>query len=171
MEGVGSCRQRLFTRDQIVRLTRCGLDVDRDLRLGDPEAQVTIPLIESDLALLLLASARGEISEMEVEFSPMNSATVVLASEGYPGEVCTGREISGWDVQIDEGQVSGFVHLAGANFESDGLLLSRGGRVLSTTGLAPTLEGALDAAYQIIDGISLEGSHYRSDIGFRALSR
>ena len=145
--------------------------VEFNVRLGDPEAQVTIPLIESDLGLLLLASASGEISEMEVEFRPMNSTTVVLASEGYPGEVFTGRKISGWDVQIEEGQVSGFVHLAGANFDSDGLLLSSGGRVLSATGLAPTLEEALEAAYQIIDGIALEGSHYRSDIGFRALSR
>ena len=145
--------------------------VEFNVRLGDPEAQVTIPLIESDLGLLLLASASGEISEMEVEFRPMNSTTVVLASEGYPGEVFTGRKISGWDVQIEEGQGSGFVHLAGANFDSDGLLLSSGGRVLSATGLAPTLEEALEAAYQIIDGIALEGSHYRSDIGFRALSR
>ena len=157
-----------------------GLMIDRDgspsvvefnVRLGDPEAQVTIPLIASDLGLTLLAAAGGLLSETEVKFHDLNAATVVLASEGYPGTPATGRPISGWEACIEEGQVSGFVHLAGAVTGTDGELLSSGGRVLSATGIAPTLGEAVESSYQIIDGIELDGSHYRSDIGYRALSR
>tara|TARA_B100000959_G_C14988167_1_gene626557 strand:+ start:1327 stop:2601 length:1275 start_codon:yes stop_codon:yes gene_type:complete len=145
--------------------------VEFNVRLGDPEAQVTIPLIESDIGQLLLAASEGRISEIQVEFSDMNSATVVLASEGYPGNVKSGREVSGWDVRIEEGEVNAFVHIGGAKMDENGKLLSKGGRVLSATGIAPTLGSALESSYQIIEGISLEGSHYRKDIGFRALSR
>ena len=75
----------------------------------------------------------------------------------------------GWNAEIDEGLVRGFVHLAGASMDESGKLTSTGGRVLSATGLAPTLGESLEASYQIIEGISLAGSHYREDIGFRAL--
>ena len=144
--------------------------VEFNVRLGDPEAQVTIPLIDTDLGILLKSAAEGNLSEIEVAFKKMYCSTVVLASEGYPGEVISNRPIIGWDVTIDEGQVSGFTHLAGASINMEGHLVSSGGRVLSTTGVAPTLEEALSASYQIIEGIELQGSHYRSDIGFRALS-
>ncbi|HJM24210.1 MAG TPA: phosphoribosylglycinamide synthetase C domain-containing protein, partial [Candidatus Thalassarchaeaceae archaeon] len=80
-----------------------------------------------------------------------------------------GRIIEGWDSAIDEGQVLGFTHLAGATRAESGELISSGGRVLSTTGIAPSLSEALEASYQIIQGINLKGSHYRDDIGFRAL--
>jgi len=145
--------------------------VEFNVRLGDPEAQVTVPLIASDLGLTLLAAAEGSLAEIEVKFHDLNAATVVLASEGYPGTPATGRPISGWEVCIEEGQVSGFVHLAGAITGIDGELLSSGGRVLSATGIAPTLGEAVESSYQIIDSIELDGSHYRSDIGYRALSR
>ncbi len=145
--------------------------VEFNVRLGDPEAQVTVPLIASDLGLTLLAAAEGSLAEIEVKFHDLNAATVVLASEGYPGTPATGRPISGWEACIEEGQVSGFVHLAGAITGIDGELLSSGGRVLSATGIAPTLGEAVESSYQIIDSIELDGSHYRSDIGYRALSR
>ena len=157
-----------------------GLMIDRDgspnvveynVRLGDPEAQVTIPLISSDLGITLLAAAEGRLCDTEVEFNNLNAATVVLASEGYPSNPQSGRTISGWDQRIDEGRVTGVVHLAGARFFKAGELVSNGGRVLSATGVAPSLEEAIEASYQIVGGISLEGSHYRSDIGFRALPR
>ncbi|MEC7700513.1 MAG: phosphoribosylamine--glycine ligase, partial [Candidatus Thermoplasmatota archaeon] len=145
--------------------------VEFNVRLGDPEAQVTVPLIASDLGLTLLAAAEGSLAETEVKFHDLNAATVVLASEGYPDTPTTGRPISGWEACIEEGQVSGFVHLAGAITGIDGELLSSGGRVLSATGIAPTLGEAVESSYQIIDSIELDGSHYRSDIGYRALSR
>ena len=143
--------------------------VEFNVRLGDPEAQVTIPLFQSDLGLVLLAVAQGNLADIEVEFKKVHATTVVLAAEGYPGDVVSGRPIEGWDATIEEGQVLGFVHLAGANRKDSGELISTGGRVLSATGIAPTLGEALEASYQIIGGIELEGSHYREDIGFRAL--
>ena len=144
--------------------------VEFNVRLGDPEAQVTIPLIQSDLGELLLAAAEGRVSETQVEFKNLHASTVVLASEGYPGAVVTGREICGWNAEIDEGLTRGFVHLAGASMDEGGKLTSNGGRVLSATGLAPSLSESLEASYQIIGGITLDGSHYREDIGFRAIS-
>ena len=145
--------------------------VEFNVRLGDPEAQVTIPLFQSDLGLVLLAVAEGNLAEIEVEFKQLHAATVVLASEGYPGNVASGRVIEGWDAEIDEGQVLGFAHLAGVMTGESGKLISKGGRVLSATGIAPSLSEALAASYQIIEGITLEGSHYREDIGFRAFPR
>ena len=145
--------------------------VEFNVRLGDPEAQVTIPLFQSDLGLVLLAVAEGNLAEIEVEFKQLHAATVVLASEGYPGNVSSGRVIEGWDAEIDEGQVLGFAHLAGVMTGESGKLISKGGRVLSATGIAPSLSEALAASYQIIEGITLEGSHYREDIGFRAFPR
>ena len=94
---------------------------------------------------------------------------MVLASEGYPGDVLSGREVIGWESRIEEGQVIGFTHIAGARITNEGKLVSTGGRVLSATGIATSLRDALEASYQIIEGIQLEGSHYRKDIGFRAL--
>ena len=144
--------------------------VEYNVRFGDPETQVTIPLIEGDLGELLLATATGNLSSLSPSFSDSHSATVVLASEGYPESSETGREISGADLEIDEGVLRGYVHFAGASIIS-GRLVSSGGRVLATTGIAPNLTEALDVAYQIMDSISLEGSYFRTDIGHRALSR
>ena len=143
--------------------------VEFNVRLGDPEAQVTIPLIKTDLGLVLLAASQGELAEIEVEFKKVHATTVVLASEGYPGDVISERVIEGWDATIEEGQSLGFAHLAGAKRNDSGELISTGGRVLSATGIAPSLVEALEISYQIIEGINLEGSHYREDIGFRAL--
>ena len=143
--------------------------IEFNVRFGDPETQVTVPLISSDLAELLLACAEGRVSDVEVDFQSHSAATVVLASEGYPESSVTGRIISGSEVEIEEGEVRGFVHYAGANFDAEENLVSSGGRVLSATGTAPDLSGAVGAAYGVIDGIALKGSHYRSDIAYRAL--
>tara|TARA_B100000035_G_scaffold260704_1_gene231640 strand:- start:369 stop:1346 length:978 start_codon:yes stop_codon:yes gene_type:complete len=142
--------------------------VEFNVRFGDPETQVTIPLIESDLGELLLAAAEGNLSSLDPVFSGLSSATVVLASEGYPVSSNAGREILGADVIIDEGLSRGYVNFAGARIQ-DGVLISSGGRVLAATGIAPELAQAVDVAYQIIESISLEGSHFRTDIGHRAL--
>ena len=160
----------------IQRVLYVGLMIDSDgrpsvvefnVRFGDPETQVTIPLIESDLGEILLATAEGNISSLDPVFSTLSSATVVLASEGYPDLSKTGKEITGADVTIDEGLSRGYVHVAGAIIQG-GKMVSSGGRVLAT-GIAPKLSQAIDVAYQIIDSISLEGSHFRNDIGYRAL--
>ena len=142
--------------------------VEYNVRFGDPETQVTLPLIEDDLGEILLATATGNLASLSPSFSDSHSATVVLASEGYPESSETGREIFGADLEIDEGILRGYVHFAGTSLEG-GRLISSGGRVLAATGLAPNLAQAVDIAYQIIDSISLEGSHFRADIGHRAL--
>ena len=143
--------------------------IEFNVRFGDPETQVTIPLISSDLGLLLLASAEGRVAEEECEFHELSAATVVLASEGYPANPPTSREISGSEVRIDEGTTSAFVHYAGTNLGENGALMSSGGRVLSTTGLATSLSDAVAASYELMECIELDGSHYRSDIAYRAL--
>ena len=139
--------------------------VEFNVRLGDPEAQVTIPLIRTDFAEVLMATALGNLATIEVDFSNKHASTVVLASEGYPGEVISGRYVSGWDIKIEEGEVLGLCHIAGAETSDDGRLISTGGRVLSATGVAPSLAEALEASYQIVEGVQLQGSHYRKDIG------
>jgi phosphoribosylamine--glycine ligase len=143
--------------------------IEFNVRFGDPETQVTIPLISSDLAELLLACAEGKVSDTEVEFHSHSAATVVLASEGYPASSATGRVISGSEVEIEEGEIRGFVHYAGTNLDLESNLVSSGGRVLSATGIAPEISDAISAAYEVIGCIGLEGSHYRSDIAYRAL--
>ena len=140
-----------------------------NVRFGDPETQVTIPLIESDLGVLLLATAEGNLSSISVEFSSKSAATVVLASEGYPASSKVGREIKGADSSIEEGDILGLVHHAGTRISDDGRLISSGGRVLATTAIAPDLRTAVEASYAVMEEIELPGSHYRSDIGHRAL--
>ena len=155
-----------------------GLMIDKDgspgviefnVRFGDPETQVTLPLISSDLGRLLLACAEGRVADEECEFHNLSAATVVLASEGYPASSSTGRAISGSEIRIEEGMTSAFVHYAGTVLGDDGQLVSSGGRVLSATGLAPSLSDSVVAAYELMDCIKLEGSHFRSDIAYRAL--
>lgn len=144
--------------------------VEFNVRFGDPETQVTIPLISSDLGEALLATAEGRLSDYSIEFNNLSAATVVLASEGYPSKPNVGREVTGWNFRIEEGQNLGYVNIAGANFDDDGKMISDGGRVLSSTGLAPNLVEAIGTAYQIIEVINLDGSFHRSDIGYRALT-
>ena len=143
--------------------------VEYNVRFGDPETQVTIPLIDSDLGLILLAAAEGRISGIEPVFSNRSAVTVVLASEGYPGSSKTGRQNSGEEPRIEEGEITAFIHQAGTVRDDDGILLSNGGRVLSATAIANNLPSAVGAAYAVIDEIQLDGSHYRRDIAYRAL--
>jgi phosphoribosylamine--glycine ligase len=143
--------------------------VEYNVRFGDPETQVTIPLISSDLYQLLLAVAEGRVADTTPEFSDSHALTVVLASQGYPGPPRTGLPISlASEVLVDAGS-SALVHHAGTGHDEEGRLVASGGRVLASTGIAASLEEARDAAYDLLAGIELEGSHYRRDIGHRAL--
>ena len=143
--------------------------VEYNVRFGDPETQVTIPLISSDLYQLLLAVAEGRVADTTPEFSDSHALTVVLASQGYPGPPRTGLPISlASEVLVVAGS-SALVHHAGTGHDEEGRLVASGGRVLASTGIAASLEEARDAAYDLLAGIELEGSHYRRDIGHRAL--
>ena len=138
--------------------------VEFNVRFGDPECQITIPLIASDLGELLGAASRDELATINVQFHDKHALTVVLAAENYPGAVEKGREIT----NLPESTVDSWVNHAGTKIEN-GQLLSNGGRVLSYTGIGETLEDAANKAYALIEPIGLSGSHYRRDIGHRAL--
>ena len=138
--------------------------VEFNVRFGDPECQITIPLIASDLGELLNAAANDNLANIDVEFSNKHALTVVLAAENYPGPVEKGRIISG----VPDSTHDAWVNHAGTKVEN-GQLLSNGGRVLSCTAIADSLGHAADKAYALIEQIELSGSHYRRDVGHKAL--
>ena len=142
--------------------------VEYNVRFGDPETQVTVPLISSDLCELLLAVAEGRLSESMPTFSSNHAMTVVLAAEGYPGPPVKGRPITGNLSDTTDSTGRAFIHHAGTG-TSDGTLISTGGRVLAATGIAPSLTEARKLAYQKLSEVELEGAHFRRDIGHRAL--
>ena len=119
--------------------------VEYNVRFGDPETQVTVPLIASDLCDLLLAVAEGRLSESMPTFSDEHAMTVVLAAEGYPGPPVKGRSISGNLSDYIDSAGRAFIHHAGTG-SSDGNLISTGGRVLASTGIAASLAEAVVAA-------------------------
>ena len=140
--------------------------VEFNVRLGDPETQVTLPLIESDLGELLWATSTGRLSEFDLEVSPRHAATVVLASEGYPENPKKGRALTG--IFEEDSKIEAIIHHAGTMREENDVL-SSGGRVLSVTGISDSLEGAVRNAYARMSKVELKGGHYRRDIGHRAL--
>lgn len=142
--------------------------VEYNVRFGDPETQVTVPLISSDLCDLLLAVAEGRLSESMPTFSNNHAMTVVLAAEGYPGPPVKGRPITGDLSDSMDSTGRAFIHHAGTG-TSEGTLISTGGRVLAATGIATSLAEARDLAYQKLSEVELEGAHFRRDIGYRAL--
>ena len=159
-----------------VGLLYCGLVMTDDgvkviefnARFGDPETQSVLARLESDLAPLLLAAATESLdADTVVSFSDSAAITVVLASEGYPDNPQTGRPLLGLD---DAEKVDG-VHIAhAATAHTDAGLIATGGRVLSVVAVADTFAKARGSAYQALEKISLEGSHYRTDIGAIAAS-
>ena len=142
--------------------------VEYNVRFGDPETQVTIPLIDSDLCELLLAVAEGRLADSMPTFSDNHALTVVLAAEGYPGPPVKGREISGDFSDLIDSKGRAFIHHAGTEIR-DEKLVSTGGRVLASTGISSSLSDAQNLAYEMLSRVHLEGSHFRRDIGHRAL--
>ncbi len=138
--------------------------VEFNVRFGDPECQITIPLVSSDLGELLSAASRDQLANVDVQFHDKHALTIVLAAENYPGPVEKGREIK----NLPSPKSDSWVNHAGTKIEN-GQLLSNGGRVLSCTAIGDTLGEAASKAYSMIEQIELSGSHYRRDIGHRAL--
>ena len=142
--------------------------IEYNCRFGDPETQVVLPLLKSDLLNIMLATTNGTLADTDVEFADENAACVILASGGYPQKYATGKVISG----LEKGQLPGgeaIVYHAGTKQTAEGLVTC-GGRVLGVTATAPTLAQAVEKAYAAADKISFEGLHRRSDIGKRALA-
>ena len=141
--------------------------VEFNVRFGDPECQVTLPLIDSDVGEILFGAANDQLANMNVSFKNQHALTVVLASEGYPQSAIKGRSIDG--VNTSQDSRSTWISHAGTGLDSEGNLVSTGGRVLSVTSVAESLEKARDMSYHRLSEIDLEGSHHRLDIGHRAL--
>lgn len=133
-------------------------------RFGDPETQVILPLLASDLLDIALACAEGKLHEMDLRWKDGAAACVVLASEGYPGHSPTGRAITGLGAPLSEAMV---FH-AGTARSAQGVVTA-GGRVLGVTGWGADLRVALDNAYNAVQTVCFDGMHYRKDIGWRAL--
>lgn len=137
--------------------------IEYNCRFGDPETQVVLPLLESDLLDIMEAVTDGRLAEVPVDFAKASACCVVVASGGYPGSYEKGCEIIMDD--MDEGAE---VFIAGASLQ-DEILKTSGGRVLGVTSVAPTLKEAIDAAYKNVKKVNFEKSYYRKDIGARAL--
>lgn len=137
--------------------------IEYNCRFGDPEAQVVLPLLESDLLTVMRAVTYGKLAETEVKFSNNAAACVVLASQGYPKKYETGFEIT-----VPE-SIEQSVYYAGVKAGESGTLLTAGGRVLNVTAVAPTLREAVDLAYEKAEQIRFENKYCRKDIGKKAL--
>ncbi|MEE1003395.1 MAG: phosphoribosylamine--glycine ligase [Acutalibacteraceae bacterium] len=134
--------------------------IEYNCRFGDPETQVVLPLLKSDLFEIMLKIADKKLHEAEVEFSDEYSCCVVMASEGYPKKYETGKEITMPDDKN--------IYVAGAKLDN-GKLMTSGGRVLGVTEIADTLENAINKAYETVNEVSFENAYYRKDIGQKAL--
>jgi len=136
--------------------------IEYNCRFGDPETQVVLPLLETDLFEIMEAVADGRLAEVDVKFADKNACCVVLASRGYPQKYDTGYEITIPEMESD-------VFIAGAKLSDTGALLTSGGRVLGVTATADTLKEAVEMAYADADRIEFENKYCRRDIGARAL--
>ena len=150
-----------------IMLTRSGPRVlEFNARFGDPETQVYVTRLESDLLELLDASADGTLDRIEPTWSPLASVCVVMASGGYPGEYARGKIVSGLDAAAALPRTKVF-HAGTAR--KDGEVVTSGGRVLGVTALGEDLAAARASAYAAVERIHFDGAHYRRDIGQQAL--
>ena len=136
--------------------------IEYNCRFGDPEAQVVLPLLETDLLTVMKAVTEERLSEVDVEWSDGYACCVIAASDGYPVSYEKGYEITMPD------ELWPYIYIAGAA-EEDGKLLTSGGRVLGVTAVRPELREAIDASYDMLDQIDFANKYYRVDIGQRAL--
>ncbi|MBE6746656.1 MAG: phosphoribosylamine--glycine ligase [Ruminococcaceae bacterium] len=136
--------------------------IEYNCRFGDPETQVVLPLLESDLLDIMMAVSKGELDKIDVKFSDKSACCVVMASEGYPQ-----KYDSGFEIKVSD-DIEAQVYIAGAKL-SEGKVLTAGGRVLGVTAVADTLENAIIKAYAEVPKVSFANAFYRKDIGQRAL--
>lgn len=142
--------------------------VEFNCRFGDPETQVVLPLLDGDLAEIMLACATGTLDKAEVAWHDKAAVCVVMASGGYPESYEKGKEITGLTAAEEDKDV--VVFHAGTK-EADGKIVTSGGRVLGVTAVDATIKAARDRAYSAVEKISFEKNFYRKDIAWRALKR
>ena len=138
--------------------------IEYNCRFGDPETQVVLPLLESDLLTIMRATAEGKLAQTEVKWRRGHACCVVLASKGYPTKYEKGFALTLPDTKENE-----HIYVAGAALV-DGVLKTNGGRVVGATAVADTLEEAIAASYDLAGRIHFENAYCRSDIGQRALA-
>lgn len=136
--------------------------IEYNCRFGDPETQVILPLLKSDLLDIMIATTNGNLDKVKVEFENKSAVCIIMASEGYPLEYK-----KGFDINIPKDIIER-VYFAGVKKENE-KLLTNGGRVLGITNIADTLEKAIKLSYEDAKQISFEGAYYRKDIGEKAL--
>lgn len=136
--------------------------IEYNCRFGDPETQVVLPLLESDLLDIMQATTNGTLAETEVKFADKHACCVILASNGYPTSYKKGFEMTFTEEALAA------TYVASAKLEN-GKLVTSGGRVTGTTAVADSLAEAIKEAYRLSDGVKFEGAYRRSDIGKRAL--
>ena len=136
--------------------------IEYNCRFGDPEAQVVLPLLDTDLLTIMKAVTEERLSEVDVKWKDGSACCVIAASDGYPVSY-----EKGYEIEIPE-DVLPNVYVAGA-VEEEGRLLTSGGRVLGVTAVEPTLAEAIEASYDMLDRIDFANKYYRADIGQRAL--
>ena len=138
--------------------------IEYNCRFGDPETQVVLPLLETDLLTIMQAVAAGKLSQVEVKWKDASAACVVMASDGYPTHYEKGFPITLPELGADE-----HIFIAGAKLQ-EGTLVTSGGRVLGAVSVKSTLKEAVDGAYALAERIRFGNAYYRRDIGQRALA-
>ena len=138
--------------------------IEYNCRFGDPETQVVLPLLKTDLFTILEACAKGTLDQVDVAFSDDHACCVILASRGYPG-----RYEKGYPITLPAEPEDGCIYIAGAARKGD-QLVTNGGRVLGAVAVAKTLPQAVERAYALADSIHFENAYCRRDIGQRALA-
>jgi len=138
--------------------------IEYNCRFGDPETQVVLPLLKSDLFTIMKAVHDGTLADVDVTFGDGAACCVVCASDGYPGKYETG-----YPMTLPETTDTEAVYVAGAKI-NDGVLVTGGGRVLGAVAVRDTLKEAIDAAYVVADGVQFANKYMRRDIGQRALA-
>ena len=136
--------------------------IEYNCRFGDPETQVVLPLLETDLLTIMQAVTNETLGDIDVKFSDKNACCVIMASKGYPESY-----EKGFVINIPE-SISNNVYVAGAAIK-DGNVVTAGGRVLGVTAIGNTLAEAIDASYEMVKEIKFENAYYRRDIGARAM--
>ncbi len=138
--------------------------IEYNCRFGDPETQVVLPLLESDLFTVMKATRDGTLAETEVKFADKAACCVIMASKGYPSHYDKGAVIT-----IPE-EIRASVYVAGAALDESGRLVTSGGRVLGAVAVEDELKDAVKAAYKLVEKIHFDTEYYRRDIGARALA-